>query len=42
LRAAAVTSQKRWAGTPDEFAAFLKTNFELWDKVIKEQRIALD
>jgi tripartite-type tricarboxylate transporter receptor subunit TctC len=29
-------------GTPDEFAAFLKTNFELWDRLIREQGIALD
>lgn len=28
--------------TPDEFAAFLKSNFELWDKLIKEQRIEID
>jgi len=30
------------AGTPDEFAAFLKSNFELWDKLIKAQHIELD
>jgi hypothetical protein len=30
------------SGTPDEFAAFLKSNFDLWDKLIKEQHIELD
>ena len=30
------------AGTPDEFAAFLKANFAVWDKLIREQGIALD
>ena len=30
------------SGTPDEFAAFLKSNFELWDKLIKAQRIEID
>jgi tripartite-type tricarboxylate transporter receptor subunit TctC len=30
------------SGTPDEFAAFLKSNFELWDKLIKEQHIEID
>ena len=30
------------SGTPDEFAAFLKSNFELWDRLIKAQRIEID
>ncbi len=30
------------SGNADEFAAFLKTNFELWDKLIKQQRIEID
>jgi tripartite-type tricarboxylate transporter receptor subunit TctC len=30
------------SGTPDEFAVFLKSNFELWDKLIKEQHIEID
>jgi tripartite-type tricarboxylate transporter receptor subunit TctC len=30
------------SGTPEDFAAFLKSNFELWDKLIKEQHIELD
>ncbi len=30
------------SGTPDEFAAFLKSNFELWDKLIKSQHIEID
>ncbi len=30
------------SGTLDEFAAFLKSNFELWDKLIKAQHIEID
>jgi tripartite-type tricarboxylate transporter receptor subunit TctC len=29
-------------GTPEGLAAFLKKDFELWDKLIKQQGIKLD
>jgi len=29
-------------GAPDEFTVFLKSNFELWDKLIKSQHIEID
>jgi tripartite-type tricarboxylate transporter receptor subunit TctC len=30
------------SGNADEFAAFLKANFALWDKLIRDQRIEID
>ncbi len=38
----AAASIETTASTPDALAAFLKKDFELWDKVIKSQNIRLD